>query len=208
MKIGIIGAGMVGRAIGKLAVALGHSVMLSNSRGPQTLFSLSRSIGCQVGTVEEAAAFGELVVIAIPLAAYRSIPVEPLEGKLVIDTNNYYFERDGHIPELDSGETTTSEILARHLPRSRIVKAFNAIIMDDLEKDGQPTGSSGRRGLPLAGDNSTDKAVVARLYDQFGFDAVDAGLLAEGWRFERGRPVYCVPMAADRLNDELAKTIR
>ena len=208
MKIGIIGAGMVGRAIGKLAVASGHSVMLSNSRGPQTLFSLSRSIGCEVGTVEEAAAFGEVVVIAIPLAAYRSVPVEPLEGKLVIDTNNYYFERDGHIPELDAGELTTSEMLARHLPRSRIVKAFNAIIMDDLEKGGRPAGSSERRGLPLAGDNSTDKAVVSGLYDQFGFEAVDVGPLAEGWRFERGRPVYSVPMDASRLKDELAKTNR
>lgn len=208
MKIGIIGAGMVGRAIGKLAVASGHSVMLSNSRAPQTLFSLSRSIGCQVGTVDEAAAFGELVIIAIPLAAYRSIPVEPLEGKLVIDTNNYYVERDGNIPELDASETTTSEMLARHLPRSRIVKAFNAIVMDDLEKGGRLAGSSQRRGLPLAGDNSADKAVVAMLYDQFGFDAVDAGLLAEGWRLERGRPIYCVPMDAERLKDELENTIR
>ncbi|SCX29358.1 NADPH-dependent F420 reductase [Agrobacterium sp. DSM 25558] len=208
MEIGIIGAGMVGRAIGKLAVASGHSVMLSNSRGPQTLFSLSRSIACQVGTADEAAAFGDLVVIAIPLAAYRSIPVETLAGKLVIDTNNYYVERDGNIPELDEGETTTSEMLARHLPRSRIVKAFNAIIMDDLENGGRLPGSSKRRGLPLAGDNSADKAVVAGLYDQFGFDPVDAGLLAEGWRLERGRSVYCVPMDAEHLKDELEKTIR
>ncbi|SCX31135.1 NADPH-dependent F420 reductase [Agrobacterium rosae] len=208
MEIGIIGAGMVGRAIGKLAVASGHSVMLSNSRGPQTLFSLSRSIACQVGTADEAAAFGDLVVIAIPLAAYRSIPVETLAGKLVIDTNNYYVERDGNIPELDEGETTTSEMLARHLPRSRIVKAFNAIIMDDLENGGRLPGSSKRRGLPLAGDNSADKAVVAALYDQFGFDPVDAGLLAEGWRLERGRSVYCVPMDAEHLKDELEKTIR
>lgn len=208
MKIGIIGAGMVGRAIGKMAAASGHTVMLSNSRGPQTLFSLSRSIGCEVGTVDEAAAFGEVVIVAIPLEAYRSIPVKPLEGKLVIDTNNYYFERDGQIPELDAGEATTSELLARHLPQSRIVKAFNAIIMDDLEEDGRPAGSSERRGLPLAGDNAADKAIVARLYDQFGFDAVDAGPLAEGWRFERDRPVYCVPMDVTRLKDELAKTIR
>ncbi len=208
MKIGIIGAGMVGRAIGKLAVGSGHEVMLSNSRGPQTLFSLSRAIGCEVGTVEEAAAFAEVVVIAIPLAAYRSVPVAPLEGKLVIDTDNYYVERDGSIPELDAGETTTSEMLARHLPRSRIVKAFNAIIMDDLEKGGRPAGSSERRALPLAGDNSADKAIVARLYEEFGFDAVDVGLLAEGWRFERGRPVYCVPMNASGLKDALAKAIR
>ncbi len=126
----------------------------------------------------------------------------------MIDTNNHYVERDGNIAELDAGETTTSEMLGRHLPRSRIVKAFNAIVMDDLEKGGRLAGSSQRRGLPLAGDNSADKAVVARLYDQFGFDAVDAGLLAKGWRLERVRPVYCVPMDAERLKDKLEKTVR
>ncbi|MDR3515316.1 MAG: NAD(P)-binding domain-containing protein [Azospirillaceae bacterium] len=208
MKIGIIGAGFVGRAIGKLAVRSGYQVMLSNSRGPQTLFSLRYGIGCDVGTVEEAAAFGEIVVVAIPLAAYRSVPVEPLVGKVVIDTDNYYPDRDGNIPELDAGAATTSELLARHLPQSRIVKAFNAITMNDLEKDGLPAGSVNRRALPLAGDHFADKAVTIRLYDEFGFDAVDVGPLSEGWRFERGRPVYCVPMAADQLKIALAATAR
>jgi hypothetical protein len=208
MKIGIIGAGFVGRAIGKLAVRSGHQVMLSNSRGPQTLFSLRYGIGCSVGTVDEAAAFGEIVVVAIPLAAYRSVPVDPLAGKMVIDTDNYYPDRDGSILELDAGAITTSELLARHLPQSRIVKAFNAITMNDLEKDGLPVGSSNRRALPLAGDRSEDKAVAIRLYDEFGFDAVDVGSLSEGWRFERDRPVYCVPMAADQLKAKLAATAR
>jgi predicted dinucleotide-binding enzyme len=208
MKIGIIGAGFVGRAIGKLAVRSGHQVMLSNSRGPQTLFSLRYGIGCEVGTVEEAAAFGNIIVVAIPLGAYRSVPVELLAGKVVIDTNNYYPERDGSIPELDAGVTTTSELLARHLPQSRIVKAFNAITMNDLEKDGLPSGSPDRRALPLAGDDSGDKAIALRLYDEFGFDAVDVGPLAEGWRFERGTPVYCVSMNVDRLKVALAETVR
>ncbi|AYD02099.1 NAD(P)-binding domain-containing protein [Neorhizobium sp. NCHU2750] len=208
MKIGIIGAGIVGRAIGKLALAAGHQVMVSNSRGPQTLFSLGRSIGCEIGTVEEAAAFGDIVVVAIPLAAYRSVPVEPLAGKLVIDTDNYYPERDGNVPELDSASTTTSELLARHLPRSRIVKAFNAVAMSDLEKDGRPEGSSDRRALPLAGDRVDDKAIVVKLYDEFGYDAVDVGPLSEGWRFENGRPVYCIPMNAAELKAALAQTTR
>lgn len=208
MKIGIIGAGFVGRAIGNLAVRAGHQVMLSNSRGPQTLFSLRFAVGCEVGTVEEAAAFGDVVVVAIPLAAYRSVPVGPLAGKVVIDTDNYYPERDGRIPELDAGATTTSELLQRHLPQSRIVKAFNAITMNDLEKDGRPGGSTDRRAVPLAGDDAEGKAIAIRLYDEFGLDAVDVGPLSEGWRFERGRPVYCVPMNAARLKTALAETLR
>ncbi|MEP0313957.1 MULTISPECIES: NAD(P)-binding domain-containing protein [Alphaproteobacteria] len=208
MKIGIIGAGFVGRAIGKLAVRSGHQVMLSNSRGPETLFSLRYGIGCEVGTVEEAAAFGDIVIVAIPLAAYRSVPIGPLAGKVVIDTDNYYPERDGSIPELDAGATTTSELLARHLPQSRIVKAFNAITMNDLEKDGIPGDSSERRALPVAGDDSEGKAIAIRLYDEFGFDAVDVGPLSEGWRFERGMPVYCVPMNAARLKTALMETTR
>lgn len=208
MKIGIIGAGFVGRAIGTLAVQSGHQVMLSNSRGPQTLFSLKYGVGCEVGTVEEAATFGDIVVIAIPLAAYRSVPVAALAGKMVIDTDNYYPERDGRIPELDAGATTTSELLARHLPQSRIVKAFNAIPMNDLEKDGRPGGSPDRRALPLAGDDAEGKAIVVRLYDEFGFEALDVGLLSEGWRFERGRPAYCVPMNTAQLERALAETVR
>lgn len=208
MKIGIIGAGFVGRAVGTLAVRAGHQVMLSNSRGPQTLFSLRYAVGCEVGTVDEAAAFGEIVVVAIPLAAYRSVPVAPLAGKIVIDTDNYYPERDGRIPELDVGTTTTSELLAHHLPQSRIVKAFNAVRMVDLEANGRPAGAPDRYALPLAGDDPEGKAIAARLYDEFGFDAVDAGPLGEGWRFERGRPVYCVPLTAAALQAALAKTIR
>lgn len=208
MKIGIIGAGFVGRAIGKLAVGAGHQVMLSNSRGPQTLFSLRHAVGCEVGTVEEAAAFGDVVVVAIPLSAIGTLPVAALAGKVVIDTDNYYWERDGRIPELDRQETTTSELLARHLPTSRIVKAFNAIPMNDLESDGRPAGAPNRRALPIAGDDAEGKAIAAAWLEVFGFDVVDVGGLAEGWRFERDRPAYCVPLGRAALEETLANTTR
>ncbi len=208
MKIGIIGAGFVGRTIGTLAVRAGHEVMLSNSRGAHTLFSMRYATGCTTGTVDEAAAFGEIVIIAIPLAAYRTVPVAPLTGKTVIDANNYYPARDGAIPELDSGATTTSELLAAHLPQSTIVKAFNAIPMVQLETDGKPAGTPERRALPLAGDDAAAKALVAGLYEAFGFDTVDAGPLSAGWRFERDRPAYCVPMTAEALRATLAQTSR
>ncbi|MGH2342382.1 NADPH-dependent F420 reductase [Segnochrobactraceae bacterium EtOH-i3] len=208
MKIGVIGAGYVGRTVGRLAVLAGHEVMVSNSRGPQTLFSLSHATGCKAGTVAEAVAFGEVVIVAVPLSAYQSVPVAPLAGKVVIDANNYYPARDGHIPALDRGETTTSELLAAHLPGARIVKAFNAIRMVDLEQDGRPAGDPDRHALPIAGDDAAGKAIAAGLLDSFGFDVVDAGSLAEGWRFEQGRPAYCVPMTRDVLLRALAETRR
>ncbi len=191
MKIGIIGAGFIGRAIAKLALASGHEVMVSNSRGPQTLLSLVASLGCLTGTSLQAAQFGEVVVVAVPFGHYREIPVAPLAGKVVLDANNYYSERDGHIAELDLSLTTTSELLARHLNGARVVKAFNSIRVNDLEHDGRPAGASDRRALPICGDDAAAKALAAELTEQFGFDVVDAGSLAEGWRFQRGQPMYC-----------------
>lgn len=157
MKIGIIGAGFVGRSIAKLALQAGHDVMLSNSRGPQTLFSLRPMIGCQVGSADEAAEFGEVVVIAVPLSAINALPVAGIKNKHVIDTVNYYPQRDGDIAELDSGQTTTSELLARNLPTARITKAFNAIPMTQLESDGLAAGAENRQALPLAGDDQEGK---------------------------------------------------
>ncbi len=208
MRIGIIGAGFIGRAVARLGLAAGHEVMVSNSRGPRSLGSIPSGIGSRIGTVEEAAAFGEVVVVAIPLSQYQTVPAAPLMGKAVLDANNYYPERDGQMPELDARETTTSELLARHLPQSRIVKAFNAILAVDLEKGGQPVASGQRRALPVAGDDPSAKAVAAGLLDQFGFDCVDAGPLAESWRFERAKPAYCVPLDRDGLVRALAAAER
>ncbi|MEH2276508.1 MAG: NAD(P)-binding domain-containing protein [Nostoc sp.] len=204
MKIGIIGAGFIGRTVASLAVKQDHQVMLSNSRGPETLTSTVMAIGCKAGTVEEAAKFGDIVVVAIPLKNYQSVPSKPLSGKIVVDSNNYYPERDGHIPDLDSKKTTTSELLAKHLPDSKVVKAFNAILAEDLDKDGRPSGSPDRRALPIAGDDADAKKLVSDLLDQFGFDVVDVGVLGEGWRFERAKPAYCVPLDSTGLKQALA----
>ncbi|HEY0208583.1 NADPH-dependent F420 reductase [Acerihabitans sp.] len=204
MKIGIIGAGYIGRAIAKLAVGQGHEVMVSNSRGPHTLMSLVASIGCLTGSVEQAAAFGEVVLVAIPLKNYLAVPAAPLAGKVVLDANNYYPERDGNMTELDNHSITTSELLARHLDGARIVKAFNSIRVNDLERDGLPTGTPGRRALPISGDDARAKRQATALIDQFGFDVVDAGPLAEGWRFQRGRPMYCERFDAVGLQKALS----
>jgi len=206
MQIGIIGAGFIARAVAAVANRHGHDVMVSNTRGPDTLFSLVGSIGCKAGTPEQAAAFGDIALVAIPLKAYQAVPVAQLEGKNVIDANNYYPERDGHIDELDRDEITTSELLARHLPKSRIVKAFNAITAADIETDGRPAGSPGRRALPIAGDDVAAKKVVAELLDEFGYDTVDAGRLVEGRRFQKDTPAYCVPMDSRELQEAINNT--
>jgi 8-hydroxy-5-deazaflavin:NADPH oxidoreductase len=205
VKIGIIGAGFIARAVTAVAMKHGHEIMVSNTRSPETLFSLTASTGCKAGSPQEAAEFGDIVLVAIPLKAYQTIPVAPLEGKIVLDANNYYPERDGHIGELDRDEITTSELLARHLPKSKVVKVFNAIQATDIENDGRPAGSPDRRAHPIAGDDAAAKKVVADLVDQFGFDVVDAGPLSEGRRFQRGTPAYCVPMDSRQLQEALRR---
>jgi predicted dinucleotide-binding enzyme len=204
VRIGIIGAGFIGRAVAGAAVKVGHDVMVSNSRSPGTLFSLTGTIGCKAGTAAEAAAFGELVLVAIPLHAYQSIPIAPLEGKIVLDSSNYYPQRDGHIAELDEEAVTVSGLLARHLPKSRVVKAFNAIAAGDIEKDGLPAGSPERRALPIAGDDLQAKQVVTAFFDQIGYDVVDAGPLTEEWRFQKDTPAYCAPFNREKMQAALA----
>lgn len=193
LKIGIIGAGFIAQALGRLAVRNGHEVMLSNSRGPHTLDSVGTLVACQVGTVAQAQEFGDIVIVAIPLKAYRSIPAEALGGKIVLDANNYYPGRDGVIAELENRLSTTSELLGKHLRGARVVKAFNSILARDIEKDARPAGAPARRALPIAGDDSEAKRIAAEFHDGIGFDVVDAGVLSEGWRFERARPCYCRP---------------
>jgi predicted dinucleotide-binding enzyme len=162
----------------------------------------------RAATVAEAAAAGDLVIVSIPLKHYRSVPVQPLAGKVVIDTNNYYPQRDGHIPELDNESTTTSELLQAHLPASKVVKAFNHIYAAELTTHGQPAGSQNRRALVIAGDDRDAKAVVTHLLDQFGFDSVDAGPLAEGWRIQRDTPGYGPRRNAEELRRDLAAATR
>lgn len=186
----------------------GHEVMLSNSRGPQTLYSECGVLRCKAGTVDEAARFGEIVVVAITMKHYQAVPVEPLVGKIVIDANNYYPGRDDGMPELEGQKTTSSELLAKHLPKSKVVKAFNAILMPHFDRDGEPAGARDRRALPFCGDDAEAKKVVADLHDQFGFDAVDVGPLSEGWRFQPGTPVYCIRFNSEWIKRALAEATR
>ena len=208
--IGLIGAGNIGSQIARLAVKNGHDVVISNSRGPETLAPLVAELGphARAATVAEAAKAGDLVVVTIPLKHYRTVPVEPLAGKVVIDTNNYYPQRDGQIPELDNESTTTAELLQAHLPTSKVVKAFNHIYAAQITTDGRPAGTKDRRGLVIAGDDAEAKATVARLLDEFGFDAVDAGPLKEGWRIQRDTPGYGPRRTADQLRTDLASAKR
>jgi predicted dinucleotide-binding enzyme len=208
--IGLIGAGHIGSQVARLAVASGHDVVISNSRGPETLSSLVAALGprARAATALEAARAGDIVVVSVPLKNYTAVPVEPLRGKIVIDTNNYYPQRDGHIAALDDESTTTSELLQAHLPGSKVVKAFNHIYAAELTTHGQAAGTPGRRALVVAGDDEEAKSVVARLLDQFGFDAVDAGPLKEGWRIQRDTPGYGPRRTADELRRDLAAAKR
>src|SRR5689334_3681172 len=208
--IGLIGAGHIGSQIARLATANGYNVVISNSRGPETLSSLVKELGpkARAATAADAAKAGDIVVVTVPLKNYRAVPVEPLAGKIVIDTNNYYPERDGHIAELDNESTTTSELLQAHLPTSKVVKAFNHIYAAQLTTDGLPAGANNRRALVIAGDDAGAKKVVAGLLDEFGFDTVDAGPLKEGWRIQRDTPGYGPRRTAEELRKDLAAAKR
>ena len=177
---GLIGSGNIGSTVARLAIAAGHDVVLSNSRGPETL--------------------ADLVVVTIPLKAYRDIPVDELAGKVVIDTMNYYPQRDGHIDALDDGSTTSSELLQAHLPDSHVVKGFNNIFFQhlrDLARPGDAAGSDERSTLAVAGDDAAAKDTVRRALDALGYDTLDLGPLAEGWRTQPGQPAYGTVYAAD-----------
>lgn len=196
--VGLIGSGNIGSTVARLAVDAGHDVVLSNSRGPETLKDLVEELGphARAATAAEAAEAGDVVVVTVPLKAYRDVPVAPLAGKVVIDTNNYYPERDGQFPELDDESTTVSELLQAHLPESRVVKGFNNIVAAHLAELGRPAGVADRSALAIAGDDADAKATVTTLLDSLGYDTVDAGPLAEGWRFQRDTAAYGVPYIA------------
>lgn len=208
--LGIIGAGQIGSNVAKAAVAAGYDVVISNSRGPQTLTDLIAELGskARAATAEEAGAAGDFVLVAVPLGKYTNVPVEPLAGKVVMDANNYYPQRDGRIEALDRNESTTSELLQAHLPTSKVVKAFNNIPAADITKDGLPTGAENRRALPIAGNDPEANAYVADFLDAIGFDSVDLGPLSESWRVERDTPAYVKRTTAAQLRELTANVER
>jgi len=150
--IATIGAGHIGTAVARIALAAGYDVVLSNSRGPDTLADLVAELGpgASADTSAGAATRGDLVVVTIPLHAIDDVPVEPLAGKVVIDTNNYYPGRDGQIAELDDHTGTSAGLLQRHLPTSKVVKAFNHIGSAQLASEGSPAGSPAAARSPCS----------------------------------------------------------
>lgn len=190
--LGIIGSGNIGSAVARLAVAADMNVVIANSRGPESLQDLVAELGplAKAGTVEEAVNAGDAVVLSIPLMAVKNLPEGLLAGKLVLDTSNYYPSRDGRIQELDDSTVTTSEMVRDQLGADQYVKVFNNITAAHIPALARPEGAADRSALPIAGDDAAAKSEAAAIIGQLGFDTVDAGTLAESWRFEPDTPAY------------------
>jgi 8-hydroxy-5-deazaflavin:NADPH oxidoreductase len=197
MNIGIIGSGKIGGTTAKLFAGVNHQVRISNSRGPASLSALVVPLGprVQAATVEEAARFGDVVLVAIPLGKYRTLPAAALSGKVVIDAMNYYPQRDGQI---DVGALTSSELVAQHLSGARVVKAFNTMYFETLANQGRPAAPIDERlALFVAGDDAAAKTIVSRLIEEIGFAPIDTGSLHDGGGLQQpGAPIYNHPMAA------------
>ncbi|MGH3444028.1 MAG: NADPH-dependent F420 reductase [Nocardioidaceae bacterium] len=190
--IGIVGSGNIGSSVARAALDHGYDVVLSNSRGPETLTRLVADLGSQAraGTTADAVRGGGLVLVAVPLKNIFDLDPAPFASKVVIDANNYYPQRDGHIAELDEESTTSSELLQAHLARAKVVKAFNHIAAAEILSTAQPAGVAGRRALVIAGDDQVAKDQVAAFVDAIGFDVLDVGRLSEGWRIQPDTPGY------------------
>jgi predicted dinucleotide-binding enzyme len=208
--LGIIGAGHIGSQVARAAIAKGYDVVISNSRGPETLTDLVAELGpkAQAGTAQQAAEAADIAIVTVPMGAIPSIPVEPLAGKIVIDTNNYYWERDGHIDELDNLELTVSQLLQRHLPQSKVAKGFNHIGSAGITTDGTPAGTPNRRALATSSDFPEAAKAVTEFYDELGFDTINVGPLSESWRVERDTPAYVTRQNAQELTANLALATR
>lgn len=193
--VGFIGSGLIGSTVARLAVAAGYQVVLSNSRGPQTLAELAGELGPQARAATSAAAAtaADIVVVSVPFHAHRQLPVEQLAGKVVLDADNYYPNRDGQFAELDNGLLTSAELEQRHLGTAKVVKVFNNIFFRHLQSLPRPAGAADRTALTIAGDDAEAKHTATAFLDTIGYDTVDIGPLAESWRVQPGQPVYATP---------------
>jgi predicted dinucleotide-binding enzyme len=193
--VGFIGSGNIGGTVARLAIAAGYDVVLSNSRGPSTLGDVVAGLGpkARAATAAEAAAAGDIVVVSVPFKAFRDLPVAELAGKVVLDTDNYYPQRDGHFAEIDEGKTTSASVEQEWLGGSHVVKVFNNIYFKHLASLTRPAGSADRTALPIAGDDAAALRAAAEFLDAIGYDAVEVGPLAESWRFEPDHPAYGAP---------------
>ena len=211
MRIGIIGAGMIGGTLTRRLRALGHEVAVANSRGPATLADLAAETGARAVTVQEAPRGAGLLVVTIPERSVQRLPADLFAGVpgdvVVVDTGNYYpRQRDGRIEEIEAG-LPESRWVERQLGRP-VIKAFNSIYARDLMELGRPAGSPDRLALPVAGDEEAAKAVVMSVIGELGFDAVDAGGLDASWRQQPGTPAYGARLDAAGVARALAKASR
>lgn len=204
MKIGIVGSGNIGGTLTRRLRALGHEVTVSNSRGPESLADLAAETGARADTVEGAASGAELVIVAVPVKVVPDLPADALKDKVVIDTNNYYAQRDGDIAEIADRSVSSSRWTADLLPGARVVKVFNNIQAQHLLDYGRVAGAPNRIALPVAGDDAEAKRIVMELVDQLGFDPVDAGSLDESWRQQPDTPVYGTDGDMERVRAGLA----
>jgi predicted dinucleotide-binding enzyme len=208
--VGIIGSGHVGSSLARAAIAHGYDVVLSNSQGPDSLSGLVAELGpkARAATPGEAAAAADFAIVAIPVTTVDQVPVEPLAGKVVIATINYFPQRNGHIAAIDNGTTTAPGTLQAHLPASKVVRAFSMLDAADMSGDGHPKGDPKRRALALAGDDPAAKQLVAGLYDEFGFDTLDLGGLDESWRVDAGQPAFVTRQNLAELQANVVKAKR
>jgi 8-hydroxy-5-deazaflavin:NADPH oxidoreductase len=208
--IGVIGAGHIGRSFSLAAIAKGYEIVIANNSGPETLGELVSELGpkARAATPADAAQSGAFAILAIPLPGAAALPVEPLTGKVVLTTCNYFAKRDGPIAEIDSGELTVPQYLWARMPTSKLVRAFNHLDAAAIASDGTPAGTPDRRALGYAGDDPGAKKLAADLYEEFGFDAVEVGGLADAWRLDVDQPAFVVRQNADELRTSLAKATR
>lgn len=206
MKIGIIGAGNIGGTLTRRFRALRHDVSVANSRGPETLAALATETGATPVSIAEAARNKDVVVVTIPLKNVPALPnglfAAAPRDMIIVDTCNYYPQRDGRIEAIETG-TAESRWVAQQLGRP-VVKAFNNIRAKDLLERGRPKGEAGRIALPVAGDDAAAKSIVLGLVEELGFDGVDAGPLDESWRQQPGTPVYATNLDADGVRRALS----